>query len=402
MQRVFPAFLSLLALTACVSEESEVGDSNSDATAGAGIAEGSPEAVGVLAFINDASTDVAVLDDEVPLPSHAANNLIAHRNGADGELGTRDDDLYDTVAEILDVPQIGRSRLQALIDYADRQGYVPSGSDQLGVYDGVPFTVDEAEQTLALVNTATLSVLDDSIGLDRRAVDSILEARTIESVLELSELYYVGKTALTKLRDWAAPAVSAGEGDDCESTAGCESGLTCMGIPFDDSAPIGKCVNTANIPGEGEQCGVFAGGCNEGLECVGTTVNNGEGYCSPQWMVGIFSATAVVAIPDNSAQGVSIPLQVYGLATVPEDIVLTLAIEHPRPQDLIVTLTASNGSSDVVWNHEPSPELRVSDLWGIERDNFVNGEWTLHIADTVSGETGQLNRVELLVSSRFD
>jgi hypothetical protein len=400
--RYLAAALPLVVFACAPAESAPPGSSEADATAASSVVEGSPEAVGVLAFLNHESTDVAILDHEVPLPSHAAKNLIAHRDGPDGQLGTADDDRYDTVTEILGVPQVGASRLQAIIDYAAANGFVPTGSDLLGVYDDVPFTVDDAERTLELCNTASETLLDDTIALDSRAVESILEARPIGSILQLSGLHYVGTSALGKLKAWGAPPDGATEGEDCASSAACSTGLQCVGIPFDGSAPIGKCVDMSPIPGEGDDCGVFAGACMEDLECVGTTVYNGEGYCRPLWMVGSFSATAGVAIPDGDAAGVSLPIQVYGLASVPEDIVVTLDIDHPRPQDLVVTLIASNQSSAVLWNHQASPDAYLSAGYGIERDNFVNGEWTLHVADTVGGEVGQLGGVTLLISSRWD
>lgn len=48
----------------------------------AALLDGTPEAVGVLRFLNDASTTLGVLDDDVPLPSNAAANVIAHRNAS--------------------------------------------------------------------------------------------------------------------------------------------------------------------------------------------------------------------------------------------------------------------------------------------------------------------------------
>ena len=363
------------------------------------IVEGSPEAAGVVRFANE--TTLSVLDDEVPLPSNAAFNVIAHRDGPDALPGSRDDNLFDDVAEILSVKQIGQKRLEAMVAYANSQGYVPSGDDVLGEYDDVTFTVAQAEATLLLANDAGEATLDDDLGLDRRAVTSILDARPIASVLALSELYYVGKSALTKLRDHAAPISLAGEGDDCADTAACESGLTCYGIPHDGSLQIGKCVDLGNVSGHGDDCGHHIGGCNEGLSCSGTTVYGGQGYCRPLWMFGSFENKTTVAIPDADAGGASLDVVVYGLATVPEDIMVRLWIDHPRPSDLVVTLSHTNGSSDVLWNHDASPDLYLPSL-GIERDNTVNGRFTLHVADTVAGESGTLDGVKLVVSSRFD
>jgi Proprotein convertase P-domain len=395
---LFP--LAALTLAACIGDTTEPASVTADATEM--IVDGSPEAVGVIAFLNAPSTTLGVLDDEVPLPSHAASALVDHRDGPDGVVGTSDDDPYDDVFEILAVDNIGPKRLETLVDYAATMGFVPEGNDVLGVYDGVSFTVNEADAVLALVNDASLAMLDDTIGLDKRAAEAIFEATPIETVLELSKLYFVGKSALLTLKAWAVSTTLPSEGEDCEQGVGCASGLMCNGFPSGNHPKIGKCIDTTPLPGQGDACGVFEGGCNEGLECVGTTIYNGEGSCSPSWMVGSFQSTESVTIPDNDAAGVTTDLMVYGLATVPEDVVVTLYIDHPRPQDLHVELISSNGSSAVLWNNEQNPDAYTSETWGIERDNYVNGLWTLKVIDSVAGEVGSLNGYKLLISSRWD
>lgn len=365
------------------------------------LAEGSPEAVGVLDFLNHATTDLHVLDVDVALHATAAKNLIAHRNGPDGQFGTSDDDAYDNVAEVLAVPQVGPARLKQITDYAAAQGFVPEGDDLLGVYDGVPFSVNEAEAVLALVNSATYVQLDEDIDLDRRAVDSIVADRPIQTVLNLSERYYVGKSALEKLKAAAGPA-GAGEGADCTSTASCASGLRCEGIPFDGSPEIGKCIDPSlDIPGYWDDCGQYRP-CNEGLECIGMTAFGGEGWCGYPWMIGSYETDASpVAIPDNDPDGASMSVVVYGQASVPMDIMVTLDIDHPRPADLRVTLVSTNGSDSVLWNNTGSPDYYLP-ANGIERDNYINGTLTLHVVDSVTGQTGTLNGFKLMVSSRYD
>ena len=163
------------------------------------LVEGTPEAYGVIDLLNDPATTFALLDDDVRLDRRAAENIIAHRDGADGIVSTGDDDLFDDIAEVDAIPYVGPVALDRLLAYAQAQGYVASGDDVLGVYDDVGLTVDEAEATLQLVNSAPYAQLDDDVGLDSRAVDSIVAARTIDSVLELSSLYYVGHSAMLKL-----------------------------------------------------------------------------------------------------------------------------------------------------------------------------------------------------------
>lgn len=182
------------------------------------VADGTPEAVGLLKFVNDESTTFAVLDDEVPLDRRAARNLIDHRNGPDGVFGTSDDDPFDTVEEIDAIAYVGETALERLVHYACQDGWVPEGSELLGVYDGVSFSVAEADAVILLVNFAGETELDDDLDLDRRAVNSILEARPVRSVRQLSELYYVGRAALSKLKAHCAAGAEIGLISDLDRT----------------------------------------------------------------------------------------------------------------------------------------------------------------------------------------
>ena len=91
-----------------------------------------------------------------------------------------------------------------MIDYAARNGWVPGAEDILGVYDGVFFTVEEAEQTLALTNSLNEFELDQGLRLHRTAAESIVLAQPIATIDQLSRLYYVGGSALSKLKYYAA------------------------------------------------------------------------------------------------------------------------------------------------------------------------------------------------------
>ncbi len=169
---------------------------------GARIVEGSPEALGVIAFLNDANTTFALLDDQVGLDRRAAESIIAHRNGPDGELGWLQDNLFESIADVDDCYYVGNNALNKLHHWAlDHNWVALDPNDELGVFDGVAFTVAQAEATVELANTAGPNYLDDNLGLDSRAVNSIVAARPIASVQHLSELYYVGKSALTTLKE---------------------------------------------------------------------------------------------------------------------------------------------------------------------------------------------------------
>jgi len=162
--------------------------------------EGTPEGVAVLALLNDESTTLEVLDQDVPLDRRAAGNLIAHRDGGDRLWGTTDDDIFSNMDEVDRVRFVGPKSIDRLVLFASRSGWVPGGDDLLGVYDGVSFTVEEADATLELVNAVSADELDNELSLDVRAVNSIVRARPIDTVDGLSRLYYVGGTALRTLK----------------------------------------------------------------------------------------------------------------------------------------------------------------------------------------------------------
>jgi hypothetical protein len=167
------------------------------------LTEHGPQAIGLLAFLNHSSTTLDLLDHEVPLNRRAARNLIHHRNGWDKILGTFDDNLFSSVAEVDAVRWVGPSAMDHLIEYAAANGWVPDGDELLGVWDGVSFTAEEAELTLEFVNKASHELLDEDLSLDRRAADSIVAAQPVDSIETLAGLYYVGGNALQRLKEAA-------------------------------------------------------------------------------------------------------------------------------------------------------------------------------------------------------
>lgn len=79
---------------------------------------GGPDAK-LLAFVNSAQTTLDLLDKEVGLDRRAAERIIQHRNGPDGLFGTGDDNLFDDLKELDDVPYVGPSALSLLRAYAN-------------------------------------------------------------------------------------------------------------------------------------------------------------------------------------------------------------------------------------------------------------------------------------------
>ncbi len=187
-----------LALASCAGPEGgQDYDQSGKADSPFGVADlipGTAPTIGLLRFVNDPATSEDLLDDDARLRSSAARNIIAHREGGNSI------DLFDDVQELDDVAQVGPSALQRLLDFAFDNGFVPQGDDELGTYDGVPFSVNEANAVLQLVNTASAGTLDDDVALDSRAVDAIIDTRPVYSILSLADLSYVGASALGKLK----------------------------------------------------------------------------------------------------------------------------------------------------------------------------------------------------------
>jgi hypothetical protein len=165
--------------------------------------EGTPEGVGLIEFINDEATTMFVLDKTVALDRRAAGNIVAHRDGGDRLWGTTDDDVFNTVDELDAVRFVGPRSLDRMVVYAAQTGWVPGAEDILGVYDGVAFSVAEAEATIEMVNSLSLVELDDSLRLNALAAESIVLAQPIATVDELARLYYVGHSALVVLKSAA-------------------------------------------------------------------------------------------------------------------------------------------------------------------------------------------------------
>ncbi len=203
---MFPRFsiaLSFILLVGCVAPSGPDADLVAVDVVTFPVADGSPEAIGILALLNDGDTTDALLDFDVALDARAAGNLIAHRDGGDDLFGTSDDDLFGDMAEVDAVRWVGNSAINKMAAYALEHGYVPVEDDVLGTWDGVQFTTTEAEATIDFANDASHDLLDHDLGLDRRAADSIVAAQPIASVAQLAGLYYVGNTALNILKDAA-------------------------------------------------------------------------------------------------------------------------------------------------------------------------------------------------------
>lgn len=92
------------------ANESFLGDKSDSPATGARVSEL------VLELVNTATFEV--LDDDVPLNRRAVVGIVEHRDGLDATLGTADDDIFDSLQELDDVPFVGPVAFQRLVDYA--------------------------------------------------------------------------------------------------------------------------------------------------------------------------------------------------------------------------------------------------------------------------------------------
>jgi len=177
-------------------------DEESGQESRATVVEGSPEALGVLAFLSDPSTTFSTLDDDVGLDRRAASALTCHRKGPDGVDGTADDDPFESIEEVDAVPYVGPSALDKLVAFAGEHGWIRNDDDLLGVFDGIPFTIAQGRRALAAANRLSAEALRERVGLDSRAVGSITAARPLGTVDELADCYYVGQSMLGRIKSY--------------------------------------------------------------------------------------------------------------------------------------------------------------------------------------------------------
>ncbi len=200
---VFSSVMLLCLLPACSEVEEPGAQEPEDASflGGGGRADGygvsvsRDEARGVLLLVNTASFEL--LHFGVPIYERPARNIVEHRAGADGVLGTEDDRLFETLEELDAVPYVGPVTFNRLLEYARDHHYV-LGHPQPAVH-GIAERSPEALRILDVVNGYDFEALDEAIGLDRRAVDGIVSERPFDSLLDLDRVPYVAAVAFAKL-----------------------------------------------------------------------------------------------------------------------------------------------------------------------------------------------------------
>jgi histidine triad (HIT) family protein len=201
MRTAVLSFASLVVAAGCVAEEpSEIAQAVA----------GTPDELALIRFLADPATTVAVLDEQVPLDRRAAQNLIAHRDGADGVAGTGDDDRFDSAAEVDAVAYVGPAAMDALVAYAVAGDWV-SEDEVFGSFDGVAFTVSEARAAVDLANQATETELRGEVGLDARAARNVIAARPVLTMAELAAVPYVGPAMMGRIHAHVAAPVTCSD-----------------------------------------------------------------------------------------------------------------------------------------------------------------------------------------------
>ena len=166
------------------------------------------------------------------------------------------------------------------------------------------------------------------------------------------------------------------------------------------------CAATGEV--EGEQCSE-TNLCGADLICAGLSIWD-SGFCFPSWMTQVFAGPAG-AIPDNDPAGLESVISVTGLATVEMDVIVDITIDHPKPDQLTVSVLNPYQPSGeqtvevVLWDQQPhpgSPLLLSGPAIGFTGDESVNGDWRLRVVDHGAEKTGSLVSWTLELTSRYD
>lgn len=145
--------LGLLAgvATGCATEDLDVEDGAEDrfpdGKADGALTDGTPEARGVLALVNDRSVDAGELDGPAGLSSRVARLIIEQRG-----------DGYDTLTELDAVPYVGPATLRQLLAYAEATGRVLAGPRVEVVFSPQPAASSHTHKIAGWIKEARHSI----------------------------------------------------------------------------------------------------------------------------------------------------------------------------------------------------------------------------------------------------
>ena len=203
MQRLFLFVVCGLLFSACGVDRTDLGlFDDGEGSFRDGLTMSRVEEADVLIFLRDPRTTSSLLVEDVGLHSKVADVLLSYRAGPDGQYPTSDDGPLVALMELEELPFFGSKVLAALRDF------VPSyRAASVGEVDGVNFNQWEASAVVWGINHSEVSMLDDGLGLDSRTAKNLVEHGPYTQIQAVGDVYYVGPTALEKLRlhapEWA-------------------------------------------------------------------------------------------------------------------------------------------------------------------------------------------------------
>ena len=153
---------------------------------------------GILRLVNLEEVDSEYLEIEGELEPSLSTSIVDHRTGLDGIDGTSDDDPFDDLFELTELPEVETEVLLQLGALAWDLDLVP-----VVALEGVPFSDLELSETLLLVNFGSFDDLDRGASLDVRAAEALVLGRPYDSVPHIADRPFVGPTTLERLRDFA-------------------------------------------------------------------------------------------------------------------------------------------------------------------------------------------------------
>ncbi|MBX3191608.1 MAG: hypothetical protein KF819_31740 [Labilithrix sp.] len=129
----FAPLLLLAVLVGCAADTDEGVTSDE-----AALTEGSAEARAVLSLVNDTTVTAGELVREARITSPVGRDIVARRDGPDGQPGTDDDDPFETLREVDDVPGVGPATINRLLEYAKRKGLYQAGGATEAIFSPQP------------------------------------------------------------------------------------------------------------------------------------------------------------------------------------------------------------------------------------------------------------------------
>jgi hypothetical protein len=406
MLRSLIALAALLPLAACVDDGLET-----DASA---LGDGTPEAIGVLRFLNGPAADVATLDVAAALDARAAKNIVAHVRGADGLLGTGDDDPIADLAELDAIAQVGPATIDRLVAYVDSIGGIPRLT-----LEGVMLTQAEADAILAAARGATQAELDDAAALDARAATNIVAARPLADLAAVGAVPYVGATAIEKLRRWA-PTWHGAPAPTCDPVV-MQSLRECIDTAIaEQMIALPDAVGYCTPMPEYETCldrfaDEYATLCRADNDCVSPercwgTPNDGSsvlGVCGTTAAeTGEFDVDVPVAVSAAAGASATSVVVVRGLRTVPDVVSVEVDLDGVDARRVRLELTDANQGTSLLWDGATATSATLPGNLvpgpGIYYDDYVNGDWTLRVTTLGAGTAGTIASWRLRITSRWD